>query len=243
MPSPEGPCPDDQLLLRARKRNWLLWSILDITLDRNDYDYDMSSPNFAGCVESNFTGLKYSVVTPSIKCDKDSQEIASIQYEPNRLGNKFGPRRLRMILPVVNSSDIDDRGVEDSMCRKYQYSSPKGFRNLPWATTNMIHTLTENSRENLVKMKHIYYGENVEPIWRVPMNAFSLDFRGRVTLPSSKNFIFRFFDELNQPKDLSLQFGKVLSTDEGLNETYTLDFRFPFSPLQAFGIALSVCDR
>ena len=107
----------------------------------------------------------------------------------------------------------------------------------------------------------LLFGQNKKPCWLQRIQAYSLDFHGRVTHPSNKNFQI----ELNKKKkkrqkkedgevdlghvlgngEIVLQFGKVMSADECVENVsvYTLDFRFPLSPLQALGICLSSCDR
>jgi len=74
---------------------------------------------------------------------------------------------------------------------------------------------------------------NKPPNWSDEVGAYVLNFNGRVTMASVKNF------QLVSPDDLEtvvVQFGRVGK------DLFTLDFRFPLSPLQAFGIALSSFD-
>lgn len=62
-----------------------------------------------------------------------------------------------------------------------------------------------------------------------------LNFNGRVTLPSVKNLQLvdsRDADEAT----IALQFGKTSET------CFTLDWGYPFTPMQAFAIALSAFD-
>jgi hypothetical protein len=92
-----------------------------------------------------------------------------------------------------------------------------------------------------VKEAGLYYGVNKEPYWLDSIQAYSLDFQGRVTLPSNKNFQL----ELDFMREaIALQFGKVVSADEELDYSiYTVDVQWPLSPLQALGLALTACDR
>lgn len=74
---------------------------------------------------------------------------------------------------------------------------------------------------------------NKPPRWNDQVGAYVLNFNGRVTMASVKNF------QLIAPADherVALQFGRV-----GKNE-FTMDLRWPFSPLQAFAVALSSFD-
>jgi hypothetical protein len=75
---------------------------------------------------------------------------------------------------------------------------------------------------------------NRTPRWNESIRAFCLNFGGRVTVASVKNFQLSPDDEPGSP--VVLQFGK--SGDE----TFTCDFRWPLTPLQAFAICLSSFD-
>lgn len=65
------------------------------------------------------------------------------------------------------------------------------------------------------------------------MQAFVLNFNGRVDKASVKNFQLIDNDDENK---IYLQFGRIAENE------FTLDFQWPFSPTQAFAIALSSFD-
>lgn len=74
---------------------------------------------------------------------------------------------------------------------------------------------------------------NKPPKWNDTVRAFVLNFNGRVTMASVKNF------QLVTPEDherIVLQFGRVGK------DLFTMDFQWPLSPLQAFGICVSAFD-
>lgn len=75
--------------------------------------------------------------------------------------------------------------------------------------------------------RRVYTLHNKTPFWNEHNQVYQLDFGGRVTQESAKNFQIEF------DGTQSLQFGRI----EG--GAYTLDFRRPFSPIQAFSIALA----
>ncbi|CAF1684436.1 unnamed protein product, partial [Adineta ricciae] len=72
-----------------------------------------------------------------------------------------------------------------------------------------------------------YVMQNRPPLWNEQSQVYQLDFGGRVTLESAKNFQIEF-----KGKQV-IQFGRIE------NNCYTLDFEWPFSPLQAFAVALA----
>ena len=74
---------------------------------------------------------------------------------------------------------------------------------------------------------------NKAPRWNEGMRAFCLNFGGRVSVASVKNFQLAADGD---PHTVVLQFGKAGG------ETFTCDFRWPLTPLQAFAICLSSFD-
>ncbi|KAI8323758.1 hypothetical protein GQ54DRAFT_245486, partial [Martensiomyces pterosporus] len=75
---------------------------------------------------------------------------------------------------------------------------------------------------------------NKLPKWNQETESYMLDFGGRVVVSSVKNF------QLMHPEDEDytvLQFGKVGP------DSFTLDMRFPMTPVVAMGIAITSLDR
>jgi hypothetical protein len=68
---------------------------------------------------------------------------------------------------------------------------------------------------------------NKRPFWNEQSQVYQLDFNGRVTQESAKNF------QIEYQNRQVLQFGRIE------NGAYTLDFSSPFSAVQAFAIALA----
>ncbi|KAF2363616.1 Tubby C-terminal [Trinorchestia longiramus] len=68
---------------------------------------------------------------------------------------------------------------------------------------------------------------NKAPLWNENSQVYQLDFGGRVTQESAKNFQIEF-----KGKQV-MQFGRI----DG--NAYTLDFQYPFSAAQAFAVALA----
>lgn len=82
-------------------------------------------------------------------------------------------------------------------------------------------------------MRDIIYMINKPPRWNEQVGAYVLNFNGRVTMASVKNF------QLVDPEDQNsviLQFGRV-AQDE-----FTMDMQWPICPLQAFAITMSSFD-
>lgn len=150
-------------------------------------------------------------------------------------------------IPVSNTStsmeDYDGYSSDESDDEmNYENYSTKLYRaSSKYDTLSATLRKYGNNTDGIDK-KNFIVGHNKEPYWLETIHAYSLDFSGRVTLPSNKNFQLQL--DGKESEDINLQFGKVLTTDETSDFClYTLDFSFPLSPLQAFGFALSSCDR
>jgi len=77
---------------------------------------------------------------------------------------------------------------------------------------------------------------NNKPTFNKKMNAFVLDFKGRVKEASVKNFQLIDRDHGSNSKIL-LQFGKVSK------HKFNMDVRYPLTPMQAFLTCISTFDR
>jgi hypothetical protein len=95
--------------------------------------------------------------------------------------------------------------------------------------------LTQGSEEPLVL-------KNKAPRWHEQLQCWCLNFRGRVTVASVKNFqlvaaveSFHNVSSADQERVI-LQFGKIGK------DIFTMDYRYPLSAFQAFAICLSSFD-
>jgi tubby and related proteins len=79
---------------------------------------------------------------------------------------------------------------------------------------------------------------NKKPRFDATHGGHVLNFKGRVTESSVKNFQLTCIslESEEDREDVLLQFGKVAKNK------FTLDFSWPLSPLQAFGICIASLD-
>jgi tubby-related protein 1 len=73
--------------------------------------------------------------------------------------------------------------------------------------------------------------QNRPPWWNVELGAFVLNFGGRVSVASVKNF--QLCDR-NDQDHIMLQFGRIQG-----RHSFTMDFQHPLTAVQAFAIAIS----
>ncbi|KAJ1914464.1 hypothetical protein IWQ60_008797 [Tieghemiomyces parasiticus] len=144
----------------------------------------------------------------SIAATGAQEETCAILYDPNILGFK-GPRKMTLILPALSFD-----------------GTPLPFQPRPNAPS-LITSYRNMYNPDLLVL------HNKPPQWNVDTQSYVLNFNGRVTVSSVKNF------QVVNDHDFDyviLQFGRVLE------DAFTLDFQYPITPLQAFGIALSSFD-
>ncbi|KAF6725296.1 Tubby-related protein 4 [Oryzias melastigma] len=86
-----------------------------------------------------------------------------------------------------------------------------------------------NEREDrsLGSQGFLYVMANKQPLWNEATQVYQLDFGGRVTQESAKNF------QIELDGRQVMQFGRI----DG--NAYILDFQYPFSAVQAFAVALA----
>uniref|UniRef100_A0A7S2RCA9 RING-type domain-containing protein n=1 Tax=Mucochytrium quahogii TaxID=96639 RepID=A0A7S2RCA9_9STRA len=199
------------------------------------------------------------------------RELASVIYSQNRVGAGSGPRRMQVVVPTVmelnednvadttpgflsspnNASqasaantevdvDIDSDDEDEAQSTKRFVTEVYRPSSKSDNMANLLRKRQLGSTEN-EERTNLLFGQNKDPYWLESIQAFSLDFRGRVTLPSNKNFQL----ELDcSPDAIVMQFGKVVAAEDGQAfSIYTVDLQWPLSPLQAFAISLTACDR
>uniref|UniRef100_A0A3Q0RED6 Tubby-related protein 4 n=1 Tax=Amphilophus citrinellus TaxID=61819 RepID=A0A3Q0RED6_AMPCI len=112
-------------------------------------------------------------------------------------------------------------------------SSKKGWkskRNLRAASElDEIKCRKANEKEDrgLGSQGFVYVMANKQPLWNEATQVYQLDFGGRVTQESAKNF------QIELEGRQVMQFGRI----DG--NAYILDFQYPFSAVQAFAVALA----
>jgi tubby-related protein 1 len=162
-------------------------------------------------IDSNHS--EYVLVTKS----EDKHEVAAIQFDRlglvSQLKEGCQPRKMNILLPRISS---DNEPIPHQL--KHTDSSKKK----PKSLATMLRKNDFGNLFNLVSKDPIYENGN-----------YRLNFHGRVSIPSVKNF------QLTSPEDIDdvvCQFGKIA------DETFNLDFKYPLNPFQAFSLALCHFD-
>ncbi|XP_075886155.1 tubby-related protein 3 isoform X3 [Nelusetta ayraudi] len=203
-------------LLAGRKRKKSKTSNYLISVDATDLSREGES--FVGKLRSNLMGTKFTVYdngsnpskTPGALLEESNtrQELAAVCYETNVLGFK-GPRKMTVIIPGMNMNfervAVRPQNEQDSLLSRWH----------------------SHSLDNLIEL------HNKAPVWNDDTQSYVLNFHGRVTQASVKNF--QIVHD-NDPDYIVMQFGRVAE------DIFTLDYNYPMCALQAFAIGLSSFD-
>ncbi|XP_040885421.1 tubby protein homolog [Toxotes jaculatrix] len=202
-------------LMAGRKRKKSKTSNYLISTDPTNLSRDTNC--YIGKLRSNVLGTKFTVYDggenpekkPFIKeCESVRQELAAICYETNVLGFK-GPRKMTVIIPGMLEND-----ERVTICPK-----------------NDLETLLgRHANGNTDKLVTLV---NKSPSWNEQTQSYVLNFHGRVTQASVKNFQIIHPDNDDY---IVMQFGRVAE------DVFSMDYSFPMCALQAFAITLSSFD-
>ncbi|TMS19090.1 Transcriptional enhancer factor TEF-5, partial [Larimichthys crocea] len=200
-------------LLAGRKRKKSATSNYLISIDATDLS--RGGENFVGKLRSNLMGTKFTVFDNALHPDRAlpdmsnaRQELAAIIYETNVLGMK-GPRRMTVLIPGMSKEN----------------------ERVPFRPRNDCDGLLIRNQNR--RMENIIELHNKTPVWNEETSSHVLNFNGRVTQASIKNF------QIVHSKDLDyivMQFGRIA------DDIFTLDYNYPMCAVQAFAIALSSFD-
>ena len=165
----------EQFLLAARRRKKQKQSNYKVSLDKDDLSRD-SSNYFGKLKKADFMGTVFEMYDSGINPDKLSdaqkdgshvqvrQELATVLYKQNVLGSR-GPRKMKVIVPNVDESGnrvvLRPTTHADSMLERYKVAK----------------------NDNDVQIL-----KNKQPKWNDQVGAYVLNFNGRVTRASVKNF-------------------------------------------------------
>ncbi|KAI4327613.1 hypothetical protein L6164_020052 [Bauhinia variegata] len=255
----------DKLLLAAKKIRRATGTDFVISLVANDFS--RARLTYDSKLRSNFLGTKFTIydshppleagVQPNNRSSRrfHSKQVSpgvpacnynagTISYELNVLRTR-GPRRMRCIMNSIPVSAIQEGGnaptptsfpridEQSSLLPALQGKDPL----LDFSPAN----LSEPPVSNQVSVEPLML-KNKAPRWHEQLQCWCLNFKGRVTVASVKNFqLVAAVDPSHnvsaaEQDKVILQFGKIGK------DIFTMDYRYPLSAFQAFAICLSSFD-
>lgn len=222
--------------------------------------YDTQPPyNSAQVVPPGRTSRRFYSKKVSPKVPAGNYNIAQIMYELNVLGTR-GPRRMNCTMHSIPASALEPGGTVPGQPELLPRCLEDSFRSTT-SLSKSIDNSTEFSSSRFSDLIGPREGEddgkdrplvlrNKPPRWHEQLQCWCLNFRGRVTVASVKNFQLIAATQPTagapaptQPAQsgsdhdkIILQFGKVGK------DMFTMDYRYPLSAFQAFAICLSSFD-
>lgn len=209
----------DTLLCTAVRRRQYDMSVSFSIFVANNLDNSSSNNNNTQQVarlEKNYMGSQYTMLDTT---GETPFELGAVQYAAT-----FGksPRQMRVALPLVSELPEVDSAVDGSPSWEIQ----------PWTPEHKDDSIL--SQVDTPDPRRALHLVNKPPVWIETLEAYCLDFGGRVAAASVKNFLLAHPDDMD--KTLML-FGRTQD-----RQVYSMDYAHPFSPVQAFAIALSSMD-
>ncbi|CAM9466109.1 unnamed protein product [Ectocarpus sp. 6 AP-2014] len=208
-------------------------------------DLDRNSTNFLGKLRANFVGTEFQVFddgyspkelgggggwgsgnygggsggsgSSGAKNMSLREELGCVMYASNVLGSR-GPRKMQVAIPAVNEAG--------EVCKWSGLEGGRGSQTAGGGSKAIERVKNRDYDGSL-------YMVNKPPRWNDQVGAYVLNFYGRVTMASVKNFQLVSTEDFDR---IILQFGRVA------REEFTMDFQYPISPFQAFAITLSSFD-
>uniref|UniRef100_A0A0A9GKV4 Tubby-like F-box protein n=1 Tax=Arundo donax TaxID=35708 RepID=A0A0A9GKV4_ARUDO len=233
--------------------------------------YDTQPPyNGAVVPHAGRTSRRFNSKKVSPKVPTGSYNIAQVTYELNVLGTR-GPRRMHCVIHSIPASAVEPGGIvpgqpeqivpralEESfrsttsfskssiMDQSMDFNSSRNFSSARFS--DIVGGTIAGDEEGQNKERPLVL-RNKAPRWHEQLQCWCLNFHGRVTIASVKNF--QLIAASSQPPagaptssqpapadqdKVILQFGKVAK------DMFTMDYRYPLSAFQAFAICLSSFD-
>lgn len=206
--------------------------------------YDSQPPNDAAIQSNTHSSRRFHAKQVSPRVPACNYSVATISYELNVLRTR-GPRRMHCVMHSIPVSSIQEGGTAPtptsfphSIDEKHLTPASKGKEPVTDFSASALSTSllpTPLSAESLVL-------KNKAPRWHEQLQCWCLNFKGRVTVASVKNFqlVASADPSLNvsaaEQEKVILQFGKIGK------DIFTMDYRYPLSAFQAFAICLSSFD-
>ena len=172
--------------------------------------YDSQPPHNGAKPSSSRAGRRFASKQISPQVPAGNFEIGEVSYKFNLLKSR-GPRRMVCALKCPWSEDISVDKVNGDSKTESSLSAISSYTVL----------------------------RNKAPRWHEHLQCWCLNFHGRVTVASVKNFQLVATVDQSQPdgkgdeETVLLQFGKVG------DDIFTMDYRQPLSAFQAFAICLT----
>jgi len=201
------------------------------------------SPVYLGCMSYKNMGRRFDLWDYRVSNPKDKEhtttkiyDVMHLRYETNVLARV--PNVMKVVLERHNEHDAVkarwktlEQRYEDTMIAK-ELKEEKKKKKKSEEPVVKYGTLKTREEGELITF------QTKQPVWSEELQAWTLNFDGRVKMASKKNFLLEVEDKFHLVNEFGedteqLRFGKVRKN------VYSLDYKYPFSPIAALGTCIS----
>jgi len=173
-----------------------------------------------GKLKGNWSGASYEIYDSGVNPERGGggaprQELGVVFYEYDRMG----PGKMKLAVPRPEATNRFSGGKN-------------GIVNILGEMADVDKLVMADMPEGL--QKTLYVCQNKRPRWDAEQKGHVLNFKGRVTASSVKNFQLQC--EGASGENTMLQFGRVNKN------VFTLDYGYPLNAVQAFAVCISSMD-
>ncbi|KAK4276570.1 hypothetical protein QN277_014702 [Acacia crassicarpa] len=257
-----------KLLLAAKKirRATCTEFIISLVAD----DFSKASNTYVGKLRSNFLGTKFTILDSELPLDSSllsssklqqrihskqrqvlpraavvKHNVATISYELNVLRTR-GPRRMQCTMHPIPVSAIQEGGtaptpLKSTRCTDENLASTSISKERKPGVEYGSNSDDKSTVLNQITREPLIL-KNKAPRWHEQLQCWCLNFKGRVTVASVKNFQLVAAAEAQQNVSAAEQDRVILQFGKIGKDIFTMDYRYPLSAFQAFAICLSSFD-
>ncbi|XP_019244964.1 PREDICTED: tubby-like F-box protein 6 isoform X1 [Nicotiana attenuata] len=254
-----------KLLLTAKKVRRA--TCTDFLISMSKDDFSRASDCYVGKLRSNFLGTKFVIYDaqppsnlliqssgmlykkfPSKRVEPKqlfrNHNVGTVSYEVNVLRTR-GPRRMRCTMHAIPFTAIQEGGSaptpatfgEHSHCNSSLVSAV-----LNREIEDSICSCFDEPAKTIKKSADPLILRNKAPRWHEQLQCWCLNFKGRVTVASVKNFQLVASSGTSQSVPITEQEKVILQFGKIGKDIFTMDYHYPLSAFQAFAVCLSSFD-
>ncbi|KAI9101293.1 Tub family-domain-containing protein [Phlyctochytrium arcticum] len=176
--------------------------------------------------------VNFVISTSQVDMSKDSKHYIA------KLKANFQRTNFLLLDARSYNPRASNKGLRELACVSYSKTVLPREMSIVIPATHIEELSDENSTDIMADIKtqntnKLFFMRNKPPRWNDVTQSHCLNFGGRVTQPSIKNFQLIGSDNDNF---VTMQFGRCGA------DYFTLDVRWPMTPLEAFAVALSTFD-
>ncbi|CAM8934663.1 unnamed protein product [Rhodiola kirilowii] len=250
----------DKLLLAARRIRRATCTDYIISLASDNFS--RRSSTYVGKLRSNFLGTKFTIndgqlpIGTKVKLNECSNQriqskkvsskvsaqnlkVGTITYELNVLRSR-GPRRINCVMHSIPISSIKKGGTTPTPASNEPIPSSASNADNPAinfgsSSTSLVNSVGNSDEPLMLK--------NKPPRWHEQLQCWCLNFKGRVTVASVKNFQLVAAVDSSQNVSVEKQERVILQFGKIGKDIFTMDYSYPLSAFQAFAICLTSFDN